>query len=302
MNIKQLHIRLRASYTTDNLHRITTKIINLYKNKQYGSITQIMNVVSEYTQEKEEQYTKAFYKLMMLYHPDRINHYLGEIEKHYAANDSAQLQRYSHIFPVIDLERTLPLHDQSARRSAPPEEYEQDMWDEEAAEYGFRDTDGEEPDDDLFAEEEDQDLREMSFIAVFKRIIYGRESIELPVSHLQDIDILELSGYGITDLDGIRYCEQLRVLDISNNAIIDISELSYLSQMNELYLADNQISFIDALGYMRYLRIADLSNNDIDDISALYELDHLEFVNVVGNRIPERQIAVLEKKGIMIIR
>jgi hypothetical protein len=302
MTIKQLHLRLHSTYTSENLHRITTKIINLYKNEQYGAITQIMNVVSEYTHEKEEQYTKAFYKLMMLYHPDRINHYLGEIEKHFAAHDTEQLNRYSHIFPIIDLEQTLMLREPAQRRMPSSEEPEQEQWDVDATGFKYGNVDEEEADEELFSDDPGADLQETTFYAVFKRIIYGDETINLPTHYLQDIDTLELSGYEITDLDGIRYCEQLVTLDISNNNIIDISELSYLVLLNELYLADNQVSFIDALGYMKYLRIVDLSKNDIDDISPLFDLEHLEFVNLVGNAIPEQQIAVLEKKGVMIIR
>ncbi|HLP18100.1 MAG TPA: leucine-rich repeat domain-containing protein [Bacteroidota bacterium] len=302
MNIKQLHIKLRSTYTAENLHRITTKIINLYKNKQYGSISRIMDVVAEYTRDNEEHYTKAFYKLMMLYHPDRINHYLGEIEKHYAANDTEELQRYSHIFPVIDLEQTLTLHDRTERPAPSPDEYEPEQWDEEAEGFTYRDTDGDEEDENDEVDELDPELQEVTFFASFKRVIYGNQVVDMPTHYLQDIDTIEMAGYEITDLDGIRYCEQLVVLDISNNNIIDISELSYLVQLNELYLADNQVSFVDALEYMKYLRIVDLSNNDIEDISPLFDLEHLEFVNIVGNRVPESQISVLEKKGVMIIR
>lgn len=305
MTIKQLHHKLQTSYTAENLHRITTKIINLYKNQQYGSIIRIMRVVAEFTHENEEQYTRAFYKLMMLYHPDRITHYHGEIDRHLAANNTEQLQRYSHIFAVMELEQTLTLHEPPPRVSPSSDEEEPEQWEYQSTGYRYSTIDDEEnaeAEEELLDDDFEPALQETTFYAVFKRIIYGNEAVNIPPHYFQDIDTLELSGYEITDLDGIQYCEQLLRLDISNNKIIDISELSHLTLLNELYLADNQVSFIDALGYMTHLRIVDLSKNDIDDISPLFGLEQLEFLNVVGNAIPDEQIGILEKKGIMIIR
>jgi hypothetical protein len=298
MTITQLHKKLLSGYTQDHLHRITTKIIHLHQHKQYDSIQEIMNIVSGFTKEKEEQYTKAFYKLMMIYHPDRITHHLAEIEKHFAANDAEQLQRFLHIFAVIELEPTLVI-----RPSAETSAEEKYAWDPDADGFDIRDEDEENfPDEELTAEDLELGSEGTDFFTVFKRIIYGHENIELPVHYLEDIDVIELSGYEITDLDGIRYCKQLVTLDLSNNSIIDISELGYLDRLNELYLSDNRISLIDGLSYLQHLRILDLSNNAINDIAELFTLDRLEYVNIVGNRIPASQIQQLINNGVMVIR
>jgi hypothetical protein len=298
MNIAQIHKKLRSSYTHENLHKITTKIIDLHQNKQYDSIHEIMNVVAGFTKEKEEQYTKAFYKLMMIYHPDRITHHLAEIERHYAARDVEQLYRYSHIFPVIELEPSLVVRPSSDGPSA--DQYE---WDAPADGFAYKDTGGAEMDDDAIdADDLASAAYDTDFFSVFKRIIYGHENIELPVHYLEDIDSLELSGYDISDLDGIRYCKQLVTIDLSNNSIVDLSELAYLDRLAELYISDNRICYIDGLGYLQHLRIVDLSNNAIDDVSQLFELERLEYVNIVGNRVPEAQIAALVRKGVMVIR
>ena len=297
MTIAQLYKKLRAGYTSDNLHKITTKIIHLQKNRQYDAIHQIMNVVAGFTKEKEEQNTKAFYMLMMIYHPDRINHHLAEMERHYAAHDMDQLNRYSHIFPVIALEPTLTI---MPRTETPPTT--NDVWDATADGFEYGTVDDDIPIDEVETELFDAPEPEADFFSVFKRIIYGHENIELPAHYLEDIDVIDMSGYDIRDLDGIRFCKQLVTLDLSNNAIIDCSELAYCDRLKELYLADNRIGLIDDLAYLSKLRIVDLSNNAITDISPLFGLDRLEYVNCVGNRIAETQIAVLVKNGVMVIR
>jgi len=297
MPIKQLYTQLLAGYTQENLHAITTKIIRLHRNRQYTAIHGIMSVVSGFTKEKEEQYTKAFYKLMMLYHPDRINHYRAEIDRHYAANDAEQLQRFSHIFPVLELEPTLAV---LPRQDA--ENTDQYAWDDAADGFDYRD----EADEDGAPAAADPDMYNdgvdgTDFFSVFKRIIYGHANIELPVHYLEDIDNVDLAGYDISDLDGVRYCKHLVTLDLSNNSIIDVSELGSLERLKELYLADNRIGYIDGLGYLTNLRILDISNNGVTDIAALFELEHLEYVNLVGNRISDAQIRVLEQNGVLVI-
>ncbi len=299
MTITQLHKKLRSCYTLDHLHTITAKIIHLHQNKQYAAIHEIMNIVAGYTHEKEETSTKAFYTLMMIYHPDRINHHLAEIEKLYAAHDANRLNRYMHIVPVLEFVPTLVV-----RPTADTASTEQYAWDSTADGFTYRNEDGE---SDIGADETEPDefgnaAADTDFFSVFKRIIYGPEIIELPVHYLEDIDTLELSGYEITDLDGIRYCKDLLTLDLSNNAIIDISELAHLDRLTELYCSDNHIGYIDALSYLKHLRIVDLSNNTISDLSPLFELERLEYVNIVGNTIPEAHIAVLVRNGVMVIR
>jgi internalin A len=200
---------------------------------------------------------------------------------------------------VIDLERVLVV-----RPPAPPADTEEYTWDANASGFEYKDE-GElrdDEDDDLRDENIDLPAGDTDFFSVFKRIIYGHEVIDLPVRYLEDMDVLELSGYEISDLDGIRYCKDLVILDISNNSIIDISELAHLTRLKELYCSDNRIGFIDGLGYLQQLRIVDLSNNSIEDIAPLFDLDNLEYVNIVGNRIPQAQVAVLVHKGVMVIR
>lgn len=298
MKLSDLYTKLTSSYTHDNLHAITTKIIDLYKNKQYESIDEILRVVTEHTKETKEQQSKAFTRLMMIYHPDRIKHYLAEMEKHFAGNDKEQLQRYAHIFPVIELVRKLKVEQSPSLEYREPEEY---GWDESADEFYDEEIDGDDDGESETFDELDEPSIGRSFFTAFKQSVYGTRKIDLPFYYLEEIEVLDMSGYEINDLDGVGHCRLMISLDLSNNGIDDIADLASLSHLREIYLAGNNIGYIDALSYCTQLRIIDISYNDIDDISPLLVLEELEFVNLVGNPIPPKQVALLKKKNVTVI-
>jgi hypothetical protein len=296
MTLKELHTKLASGYTHANLHAVTSKIIDLYKNKQHGAIEQIMTIVAGHTKEPKEPQSKSFYRLMMIYHPDRISHYQSEIEKYFKAGDKDQLLRFAHIFPVMDLERTLNVTPWSPPDVREPEEY---GWDAEPDE--FHDPDAEETEDSEEFDEFDEPVRGRSFFTAFKQSVYGTKNIDLPYYYLEELEILDMSGYDIGDLDGIGHCILLTTLDLSNNLIDDIADLSSLSHLREVSLSGNRIGYIDALGYCLRLKIVDLSYNNIDDISPLLGLEELEYVNLIGNPVDERQAAPLRSKNVMVI-
>ena len=298
MTLTELHSKLKSSYTQKNLHIITTKIIDLYKNKQYDSIEEIMNVVSEHIKEAKEQQNKAFYRLMMIYHPDRISHYQSEIEKHFRTGNREQLLRYAHIFPVLELERKLKVEQPLSQGYREPEEY---VWDEGSEEFSEAEIDGEDGTDQELFDDFDEPGKRRSFFSAFKQSVYGSRNIELPYYYLEELELLDMSGYEINDLDGVGHCIHMINLDLSNNNIDDITDLSSLLHLREIYLAGNNIGYIDALSYCTQLRIVDLSYNEITDISPLFELKELEYVNIIGNTIPSKQETLLKKKNVMVI-
>ncbi|MBI2427212.1 MAG: hypothetical protein HYV29_00160 [Ignavibacteriales bacterium] len=298
MTIGDLYETLQASYTHDNLQKITRKIIDLHRNDQTNALMIMMKAVGEQQQQKKEHGSKAFYKLMMTYHPDRLHFYRNEIDKLYAAHDLEELKRYAHIFTALELESTLiVLKKPQANTSA-----YSDLWESVREE-------SEQVDDEEFGEEADEDLGDEfdglalrnNFFTVFKRTVYGNRKIELPYYYLEDLDSLDLAGSEIDDLDGIKYCKHLITLELSSNRITDISELASLTMLQEAYLANNRIGYIDGLGFLNDLRAVDLSYNDIDDLTPLFRLDHLEYVNITGNPVRSKQIDTLQKKGIIII-
>jgi Leucine-rich repeat (LRR) protein len=292
-SITALHKKLLVAYTKENLHRITSKIILLHRNKQEYALRRILSLVSEKTGSGNPD--KAFYALMMLYHPDRIDHHRTEIDRLLSLKDSAGLNYYSHIFAMLELEPQLTITPTSIEAAATAYEYEWEEPDtamEDGREMG--DTD-----DFVF---ESADLPSgMDFYSVFKRSIYRHDNVELPFYYLEELDSLELNGYGIESLDGIRHCIRVTVLDLSRNRIDNIAELEYLTMLQEVFLSENRIGYIDALSFAVNLRVVDLAGNRVDDISPLLTLEHLEYVNIIGNPVPAQQVSILRKRGIVVL-
>ena len=293
--MSSLYKRLVAAYTRENLHIITTKIIALHRNKQHHALNQIMRLVSRDTDTGMQNPDKTFYKLMMLYHPDRIAYYHAEFEKHHSRSDVEQLRKHAHIFSALEMEKGLVLLTKPAEDHESTEEY---RWEDTGGGFGYRGENDEEGD---FSERSDTVPFATDFYSVFKRSIYGPENIELPFYYLEELEELDLNGYGIELLDGIQHCVRVALLDLSRNRITDIAELSHLILLREVYLSENRIGYIDALSFAEHLHSADLSYNRIDDISALFELKKLEYVNLLGNRISKKQTDQLRKRGVVVV-
>lgn len=294
MTITGLYKKITAGYTHDNLQKITRKIIELHRNKQTNALAMMVNALG-----KEKQTgAKAFYTLMMTYHPDRLNVYRSEIDALYAANKYDELKQYAHILTALELESTLVV----LKRPPAASPAYNDLWEtvrEESERYDEEEFEAE-SEDGYGGEFEDETPRN-NFFTAFKRLAYGNAKIELPFYYLEDLETLDLAGNEIDDLDGIRHCKHLVSLDLTSNLITDISELASLTMLRELYLAGNRIGYIDGLGFLKNLRAVDISFNTIDDLSPLFGLEQLEYVNAAGNRIPPKQIDTLQKKGIVII-
>ncbi|MBI3394450.1 MAG: leucine-rich repeat protein [Spirochaetia bacterium] len=112
---------------------------------------------------------------------------------------------------------------------------------------------------------------------------------------------LDLSGYGISTLEGLRHCTGLVSLTLSANDIDDLEELRPLSRLEELFLSENRIEDIDPLSDLHSLREADLSFNQIRDITPLLGLSGLKLVNLVGNPVSQEQTRSLEERGVMVV-
>ena len=297
MDITALYKKLVHGYTPDNLQKITRKIIDLHRNNQAKAMTMLLHAVGDEIAEKNAQTNKSFYRLMMIYHPDRIGFYRSEIDRLFAAKDLDHLKQFSHIFTALDLEKTLVVLKKPAN-DAPAYS---DLWEAVSEETGDYDEESPEEEQDESLDEFDGFVSRNNFFSVFKKQAYGNSKVELPFYYLEDIDVLDLAGAEIDDLDGIRYCKHLVTVELSGNRITDISELASLTMLQEVYLAGNRIGYIDALQFLPDLHAVDISFNAIDDLSPLFELEQLEYLNVTGNKIPRQQIDRLQHKGVIII-
>lgn len=301
MSDRELYCKLKDAYTEENLNRISSRLIRLYKEGQYETIISIANRIKMLTGKAENRINRIFSRLIMLYHPDKLNYYLHDIERLYYAGNSSELFRYSHILIVLDKEDEVfntPLLDFD---DLFPDGQEWG-YDEEDLIY-FTDLENSE----LFDGEDQNDWGSYQtiskdFFSALKRKEYGSLQVDLQYYHLEEMDgVLNLADYEIEDLSGVEFCRNISSLDLSDNNIMDLTKLHSLKQLNELYLSNNNIDEIGILYKLEGLKILDLSGNQIEDIRPLYHLDNLELLNIAGNQVPEDQIRELTGQGVVVV-
>ncbi|MDP4266992.1 MAG: leucine-rich repeat domain-containing protein [Bacteroidota bacterium] len=295
MGIDDLYGRLIEAYCGKNLNNITAKIVELYKAEEYECIRTISNLVSEYLNIDTKNINKCFTKLIMTYHPDKEIYYKNEIDKHYQAGSNESLKKFTHIFLLEDIDKIVA---DSEFLEDDFESFEDEVWtysheDYNNDLYGIEDEEKDDDDYNYFK-------GDSSFYNALKKKIYSGSDIDFSSYQLEGIDEINLSEFGIENLDGVELCRHVMSLDISFNKLTDISELWCLKNLEELYLSDNQIEYIDVLSNLKNLHVLDLSNNLIEDLTPVLYLKNLDYVNIAGNRIPDYQIEELEKKGIVV--
>ncbi len=289
-----LYHDLEQAYSEKNLNRITAKLIDLYKNKNYETINDLARKVGDYVGVAEDSTAKTFSHLMQLYHPDRGDFYRSEIRKFFNENDQKKLNTFSHIFLLNDIEKiavdTVQEYDEDI------DYHPEYIWEEMFGD-GFH----------TVQEEEEEfieypwDQNENTFFNAVKLRLYGNSRIRLDPASLLDIEEVELTDSGIENLDGLEYCAHATYLDLSRNRICDLKEMWDLIRLQDVYLADNDISVIDPLSNLVMLKNLDLSNNNIDDISTLFDLPRLGYVNLAGNPVPEFQLKILSDRGVLVV-
>jgi Leucine-rich repeat (LRR) protein len=295
MMFNELYEKLKDAYSINNLNKISLTLINLHKNEQYAILRKISEMISDYVDIKINEEGKGFNKLIMLYHPDRANHHLGEVERLYQEGNLKDLQKFSHILQLERIEEiALVMDGMEDIDYSPVYEWDFDT-DTDADNEGYTIVDYYEP-----ARVTRQSLSRYSFYDAVKIREYGQTNIEYPTYYLEDFEEFELSSSEINDLDGVQFCIHARSLDLSDNMIYDLNHLICLPQLEDLNLSSNRIGDIDTLGYLKNLKTLDLSNNRINDISPLMELEYLEYVSLTGNPVKKSQIVELVDKGIAV--
>lgn len=295
MEIHELYTTLKKAYTTENLGVISSRIIEMFREHRYDALRAVQKVVNEYTPCAEEKINRVFSRLIMIYHPDRLNQSIDQIELAYHRGDFEELYSLSHILTVQNLEPQQVTVSSIITDEDLAEEF---GWDASSDGFSyFMGHAGYQEEE----EENDLDYTNRSFLTALKRRVYGNINVDFPMYLLEELEEIEMADYEIEFLDGIEACRHVRVVDLSNNNLTDLTDLRELRQIERLYLTNNYISLIDALSNLTVLQVLDISYNDVDDLSPLFELTHLNYLNVMGNRIPAWQLEKLQLKGVTII-
>ena len=287
MEINELKQMLKEAYTLENLNKISITLINLYKDQKYSILQKIGEILSDFVDIEITPEGKGFSKLIMLYHPDRLNFYLNEITRLTDQNDFDGLLGHSHI---VKLERI----DEIAKSLNSFEDIDYSpIYDWDFENEGFTIINDSEKFKNIRTRASEYD-----FYDAIKMRQYGNADIEFPFWYLEDLDEFELSSSEITDLDGVQFCIHAKTMDVSDNRIVDLSLLSELMYLEELNISDNLINDISALSNLINLKRVFLSNNNIEDISPLFELEMLDYIDLSGNTISLSQINTLTELGI----
>jgi Leucine-rich repeat (LRR) protein len=289
MTIEELKQQLEEAYTFRNLNNISLTLINLYRNRQYSILQKIGEIISDFIEIEISQEGKGFPKLIKLYHPDRYDYYINEINRLTDQNDFDGLLEHSHILKLERIEEIA-----GSLTSYEDIDYSPVYnWD--------IDTEGFTVINDKGRNKKFKTSpKGYDFYDAMKIRQYGRVDVEFPSWYLEDTDEFELSSSDIIDLDGIQFCIHARTIDLSDNRITDLSPLIGLKQLEELNLSDNHIEIIDDLNRLPNLKRLYLSNNHIEDISPLFEMDMLDYVDLTGNRMSQNQIDWLIEQGIKV--
>ncbi|NQU51713.1 MAG: leucine-rich repeat domain-containing protein [Bacteroidetes bacterium] len=292
MTTKELHLKLKQAYAIDNLNIISLTLIDLYKNKQYTKLQKIAEIISGVISIEIQENGKGFSKFMMLYHPDRCSFHINEIDRLASEDNYNGLLSYSHILLLNWIDEIANSLDSYEDVDYAPV-YE---WDFNTSGFSVVDDSA----DSEKNEEPKTSLKECNFYEAVKMRVFESVEMEFPSYYLEDLDELELSGSGISDLEGAEFCKHVVNLDLSDNSISDLSPLFGLSLLEDLNLSDNQIEDIDILNNLTQLKTLNLANNHICDISPLFELGKLDYVDLTGNKIKAEQIDALIEFGVAV--
>jgi len=288
-----LHQKLKEAYTEANLNKISRNLIRLYTEKQYDQLKKIAGMIAEWVTIEIGEDKKGFSKLIMLYHPDKIQYYHNELEHYLASKNHTRLLRLEHILVIQDIEEISMIMDNYEDIDYSVE-YE---WDTDTTGFSYF-SDSAPP--KYSTRKTKVSKSNYSFYEAVKIRNYGNTTTEIPTWYFEDWYEIELMESEIDDLDGIEYCINAVSVDLSLNSITDISPLFGLSSIEDLNLSDNKIGYIDALSNLLKLKTVNLSNNQIDDISPLYDLPELETCDISGNKVPITQIHELEELGVTV--
>jgi NACHT domain len=90
-----------------------------------------------------------------------------------------------------------------------------------------------------------------------------------PLSGLNGLQRLDLSGTRVSDLSPLSGLNELQRLNLRGTQVSDLSPLSSLSGLQSLHLVGTQVSDLSPLAGLRGLQILDLSGTQVSDLSPL---------------------------------
>ena len=114
----------------------------------------------------------------------------------------------------------------------------------------------------------------------------GVPDVDLTIGDLLGVDVLDASGYGISDLSGLEEARFLRELYLDKNQISDLWPVANLVHLEILSLNINHIRDLGPLGGLHSLQVLNVNLNQIEYLDPLSNLN-LRTLRLNGNLISD---------------
>ncbi|MHA7139617.1 cell wall-binding repeat-containing protein [Rossellomorea arthrocnemi] len=117
------------------------------------------------------------------------------------------------------------------------------------------------------------------------------EKVHISQDQLEGVASLEGSFWGVNDLEGIQYAQNLETLYLDGNNLEEVKELKALKNLKVLSLAENQIEELSFMKDFQNVSLLDFSYNNIKNISSLQSTAFKG--NEIGLALNDNQISSL---------
>ena len=264
-------------YSEENLGKITSRIIDAYGRSDRETLDALARGAGLNPEDFPVKGGRLFKRLMVMFHPDRKNHFHKMI-RHYSSdgNNGALMRMRQNIKIASEVPvQTIP---------TTPETYatDGDMIHGGAGHW----TDYL---DGLSVREETSEY--WGFLEAVHAMMYGNLFTEFLPKDLYYLEgALDLSWSEIEDLKGIEYCRNITSLNLEGNKISRLWGIEEIPSLSAVYLGRNEIEDISPLESIKSLKSVDISFNDVEDISPLKNLPDLEYVNLLGNPVKDSPV------------
>ena len=116
------------------------------------------------------------------------------------------------------------------------------------------------------------------------------------------VEVLDLSGSGLSDLSRLAGLEDVEVLDFGGNRVDDLWPLAAMAGLEVLNLGDSAVGDLSSLASLHDLRVLDLSGNAVSDISPLAGLTALRRLDLSGNGVTDlRPLSELRRLEVLLL-
>lgn len=109
------------------------------------------------------------------------------------------------------------------------------------------------------------------------------------IGQLTGLKRLTLSNCGLSSIASLSHMNQLEYLDLSQNTIRNLKVITDMQELQELYLNNNVVTDLSSLAGLTKLKILDLSYNDLKSVDPLLTDTALTYLNLAHNQVTDVQ-------------